>query len=156
MSYFIRTLFKKMKWLIKNIVTIGHVGYLPAPGTMGTLFALILVYVLRLHSIDYWGFFCFCTFLFSLIVVHFALPYFDHKDPSEIVIDEVIGCLIMLYHIQWTPKIVFMGFVMYRLLDIYKPFGIKHLEKLPTSYGIMFDDVAAGLLSNCILRLLCI
>jgi len=51
---------------------------------------------------------------------------------------------------RWT--VVLAGFVLFRLLDIFKPFPIRHLERLPGGVGVVADDVAAGLAANLILR----
>jgi len=75
------------------------------------------------------------------------------EDPGEIVIDEVVGMWIALYGHE--PAFFVPAFGLFRILDIVKPFPVRNLERLPGGIGIMADDIAAGLLSNLILRGVC-
>jgi len=80
----------------------------------------------------------------------------NSKDPQFVVIDEVSGQLIT-YHfflpamLNW--KIWILGFLLFRFFDIWKPFPIRHLEKLPGGWGIMADDWLAGIYAAILLRL---
>lgn len=77
----------------------------------------------------------------------------DHEDPGVVVIDEAIGYLVTvaaLPHGFWTAV---AGFFLFRLLDIVKPPPCRWLEKLPGGWGIVLDDVAAGVYGQLILRL---
>jgi len=78
------------------------------------------------------------------------------KDPGFVVIDEVAGVWITLlgavYHPDW--KHIVLALLLFRVFDIWKPFPIRHLEKLPEGWGIVFDDVAAGLYAWAVLVLL--
>jgi phosphatidylglycerophosphatase A len=69
------------------------------------------------------------------------------KDPGFVVIDEVAGVWIALlgavYHPDW--KHIALGFLLFRVFDIWKPIPVRNLEKLPDGWGIVFDDLAAGL-----------
>jgi phosphatidylglycerophosphatase A len=67
------------------------------------------------------------------------------EDPGFVVIDEVAGQWIALVgcHANWKNAVV--ALVLFRLFDITKPLGIRRLEQLPEGWGIVFDDVAAGL-----------
>ena len=69
------------------------------------------------------------------------------KDPGHVVIDEVAGQLIALIALPATPGYALVGFFLFRFFDIFKPWPIRSLEKLPEGTGIMLDDVAAGLLA---------
>ncbi len=75
-----------------------------------------------------------------------ASKYFDHGDPSEVVIDEVVGqwlALAVVNPVDWRQWLA--AFVLFRALDIAKPFPLRRLERLPGGWGIVADDVAAGL-----------
>ena len=78
------------------------------------------------------------------------------KDPGFVVIDEVAGVWITLlgavFHPNW--KHIVVALLLFRVFDIWKPFPIRHLEKLPEGWGIVFDDVAAGLYAWAVLVLL--
>ena len=74
------------------------------------------------------------------------------KDPGEVVSDEVAGFMVTLYLLPFSWPFLAGGFVLFRLLDILKPFPIRRLERLPGGAGVVLDDVAAGILANLILR----
>jgi phosphatidylglycerophosphatase A len=78
------------------------------------------------------------------------------EDPGFVVIDEVAGVWITLlgavFHPDW--KHIILAFLLFRVFDIYKPFPIRKLENLPEGWGIVFDDVAAGLYAWAVLVLL--
>lgn len=77
------------------------------------------------------------------------------KDPGCIVIDEVAGMMVTCFALPHTIYIGIAGFVLFRLLDITKPFPIKYMErKCPGGIGVVIDDVIAGLMSNAALRVL--
>lgn len=140
----------------KGIATQGAIGYTQAPGTVATIMSIPLLYFLKhLHmsqslylAISMIGLCC------GLMIVHKALPYFNESDPSEIVIDEMIGFLFVFIAVDWHWITLLLGFVLFRLIDIYKPFGISFIERLHGAWGIMLDDVAAGLLVNFVLQML--
>lgn len=78
------------------------------------------------------------------------------KDPGFVVIDEVAGVWITLlgavFHPDWQHIVI--AFLLFRVFDIFKPFPIRSIEKLPGGWGIVFDDVAAGLYAWAVLVLL--
>ncbi len=143
-----------MSKILKSIATLGPIGYLPAPGTMGTIAALPLAYGISCMPVSWQLVVIMILFGVSYFVIGGALQYFKNFDPSQIILDEVLGTLVTFCGISYNPCIGLLGFVLFRLLDIFKPFGIHHLEKIPGSFGILIDDVAAGLLAHLILRLL--
>jgi len=75
-----------------------------------------------------------------------AEKFFGRTDPGAVVIDEVVGQMItflLLPHATW--KWLLAGFVLFRVFDVIKPFPARQAEQLPRGWGIMIDDVAAGL-----------
>jgi hypothetical protein len=76
------------------------------------------------------------------------------QDPSEIVLDEVAGCLITFCTLPLTPMTIIIGFILFRFFDIVKPFFIKQCENLPGAFGIIADDIAAGVIAHGFLRLI--
>ncbi|WP_026751722.1 phosphatidylglycerophosphatase A [Sediminibacterium sp. C3] len=74
------------------------------------------------------------------------------KDSSKVVIDEVAGMLVSLLFIPVTALNVFVALVLFRFFDILKPLLIRRLEKLPGGWGVMGDDVLAGIYSNLVLH----
>jgi len=141
--------------LHKLIATYFFIGYLPkAPGTWGSLFALPLVWILYKLGIIY--------LVAALVLITLVGIWASHKtsielkseDPDEVVIDEVAGILVTFLFVKPLPVNLFLGFLLFRLIDITKPFPIKFFEKLPYGIGIMVDDIIAGLYSGAILFLL--
>jgi phosphatidylglycerophosphatase A len=75
------------------------------------------------------------------------------KDHNRVVIDEVAGMCITLLWVPVTPLNVLIGLILFRIFDIAKPFYIRKLEKLSGGWGVMFDDILAGIYANLILQL---
>lgn len=139
---------------MRSIATVGFIGYLPAPGTMGTLVALPCAYVFTFLTFSYQVSALLILHCLGLFIIDRALPEFAQSDPKEIVLDEFIGTLVTFTGIIYSPIIFCIGFFLFRLLDIFKPLGIKYIEKLPGAFGILFDDSFAGFFTNLILRYL--
>ena len=74
------------------------------------------------------------------------------EDPSIVVVDEVLGMWLSILGLPFTPVVAVLGFLLFRILDIVKPYPAASLEHLPGGFGIMADDVAAGLYANLLLR----
>ena len=136
----------------KIFVTLGPIGYLKAPGSMATLASLPLVYLMGSLTLgQYTGILVALTFL-AFIAVRIALPAFHTADPQAIVIDECVGTMITFWAIKISLATFIIGFVLFRLFDIVKPLGISKLERLPGSWGIMLDDITAGVIANILLQ----
>ncbi len=142
-----------MEKSLKSIATLGRIGYLPAPGTMGTIAALPLAYGLSLVSMPWQVVIAIVVSIISYFVIDRALQFFTTSDPSQIILDEVAGTLVTFCCVGFSPMAFFVGFVLFRLLDIFKPCGISYVEKLPGAWGVLLDDVVAGVVANLILRL---
>jgi phosphatidylglycerophosphatase A len=142
--------------ICKYLATWGTVGYVRAPGTIATLTALPLVILTsKLLSVNFYALFCIAISIFGLAVIYFARDFHHaHKDPAEIVIDEVVGCFITFIGIPICWPSIIIGFIVFRILDISKACGIGYFEKLPRPWGIMLDDIAAGIITNIVLRIL--
>jgi len=125
------------------------------PGTLGTLLAIPVYYFLSnitspLYEITLIGF-----FFLSVWISENAETFFGKKDDQRIVIDEMIGFLITMLWIPKTILFIIIGFILFRFFDILKPFPIRHLEKrLKGGFGVVLDDVAAGVYANIVLRLI--
>ena len=144
-----------MKWYT-FLATLGPIGYLPAPGTMATLITLPIVYNLQVYvSVTSWYIAaCLVMGVIGLIAVHKTLHYLKRfDDPSEIVIDEVVGCMITFIGISWSVESALLGFILFRFFDIFKIAGIYYVQQLEDEWGIMLDDVLAGIFANLLLRL---
>ena len=78
----------------------------------------------------------------------------NQHDPAHVVIDEVMGVAVSLAFVPWTLYTIAAGFVLFRVFDITKPFPARRSEKLPGGWGIVMDDVVAGIYANIVLRFL--
>lgn len=83
-----------------------------------------------------------------------AAEHFFRKDPSAVVIDELVGTLVTFWAIPLSLNTMIIGFLLFRFFDIIKPLGIKKCENLSGGFGIVMDDVVAGLYSAIILRVI--
>ncbi len=140
--------------ICRFIATLGPIGYLSAPGTMGTVVTLPFVYLSLGLSVTWQLAIIAVLFFVSYFIVDQALSCFSTDDPSQIVLDEVIGTFVTFCGLVYSPIMFIVGFAFFRLYDIAKPFGIRSLEKIPGSFGILIDDVGAGILAHLMLRLL--
>lgn len=139
---------------LKYIPTLGPIGYLPAPGTWGTAVALFALYAIKFNHYS-WLTQCAATtvmFVVSSLLISYLLRYFDSRDPSEIVLDEVVGSMAAVCCIAPTVQNYLIAFLLFRIFDIAKPFGIKKLEELPGGWGVVTDDLVAGIVSNLLLQ----
>ena len=131
-----------------------YAGYIPiAPGTCGTLIAIPFCYLLsELRVLE--GMLFIVAFTGSAVWISGeAEKVFNKKDAGLIVIDEMAGMLVALFLIPWSAKSVVAGFFLFRLFDIAKPFPIRRLEeKLPGGWGVVGDDILAGIYANVVLR----
>ena len=142
---------KKNNVFVK-IATMGPMGNLVAPGTIGTLLTLPIAYILGFLNPANHFLVLFALLILSIYIVQKATCFFRETDPSEIILDEFIGCLITFWALPINLQTLFWGFVIFRILDISKIFGINRLENLKGGYGIVLDDVVAGMISNLILH----
>ena len=131
-----------------------YVGKIPfAPGSFGSLIGLPLA--LALAGIPpVLAILCTLLFtIFSICVADAAEKILKQNDPGCIVIDEIAGMMVSLTGLPLTPFTIALGFIVFRILDILKPFPIRHLDKrIPGGLGVVADDVAAGIITNLLLR----
>jgi phosphatidylglycerophosphatase A len=137
------------------------IGYLPIPGTFGAAVGLgAVVLIGRIHLPGAWCSIllaCAAALIFGLGVwaAQRAENFFSAKDPGPVVIDEVVGQIVTyLGNPAASWKWLLTGFVAFRILDVIKPFPARQAEQLPGGWGIMTDDVVAGLYSLAALLLL--
>lgn len=140
----------RLNTIISSFFFLGHFPI--APGTAGTLGAIPLYYLMvtYLNGMQYIIFLLLLTAL-AIVVSSKAEKIYKKEDPGEVVIDEVVGFLVTMAFITPTILNIALGFFIFRALDILKPFPCRRLEKLHGGYGIVMDDVAAGVWSNVLL-----
>lgn len=145
---------KKLKKILQVIANWFYVGKLkPAPGTWATLSTLPLALLLNKCGPFYHMFAIFILLVLGIVAADFYEKEFNVADNSEIVIDEVVGFLITMLWLPQTWQAYAVGFILFRGLDIFKPFPIGYLDKkVKGGMGVMVDDMAAGMIANIILQ----
>jgi phosphatidylglycerophosphatase A len=132
------------------------VRYSSAPGTVASVLTLPVIlasYHFNIAPAIYALIVC-AFAVVSYVIIERILPFFDSADPKEIVLDECLGMLITFWAIPLNAFSIVVGFLLFRLFDISKFFGIRAFEKIPGALGVLADDVAAGLLAMILLRFL--
>lgn len=130
-------------------------GYSPfAPGTAGSAVALLLFWPLARLGWSWRLAACLGVLALGTWAASRVAAAVGRKDPGLVVVDEVVGQWITLLGLPFTVPVVLGGFVLFRVMDIVKPWPARALERLPSGWGIMADDVAAGLYAHLALRVL--
>ncbi len=128
----------------------GPCGFSPfAPGTVGTLGAVPLAWALSALG---WPAYLVATALLlglGIVAAGRAGRYWGVVDASPIVVDEVVGYLLTMAFVPFSWLTALMGFVLFRLLDILKPWPVSALDRIKSGLGVMLDDVGAGVI-GCI------
>jgi phosphatidylglycerophosphatase A len=139
------------------VCSFGYVGFFPiAPGTAGSAAGVVLYVVLHWLGVT--------SFELPLAAAFFGLGVWlgaeaeqalGSVDPGPVVLDEVLGMLMTLasVHVNWMG--IALGFVIFRALDVIKPFPAGRLERLPGGLGMMADDAMAAVYANLLLRAAC-
>lgn len=160
-----------MKTIIKIIASGLGLGYSPiASGTVGSVLGVLifigLIQIFPQNNLS--GFIInsiIVTILFfiGVFVSNSAEKLYSKKDPGEIVIDEIVGCLVfLLFSPGWQtifgfncPRIwyIIVGFLIFRIFDIIKPFPAYQSQQLPGGWGIMVDDLIAGIYTVIVIYL---
>ena len=139
-----------IKYRFSEVIgTMFYIGKIPlAPGTWGSLVALLLWYFIKPKIID--PLFLLITgglFFIGIAVSEIITRELDNYDPKEIVIDEWVGMWIALYLV---PHSIFWGlvsFFLFRFFDIFKPGPVQIMDDIHSPIGLMLDDVVAGILA---------
>lgn len=127
-------------------------GYVPKiPGTFASLIILFPVWFLK-ENFD-------LSFLIFLIIIYSSISFYfiniiikeeKNKDPSFIIVDEHIGQAIALIFCQESFNDYIISFILFRFFDIFKPFPVNYFDKLKNTYGVLLDDIVAGILVSVI------
>ena len=120
-----------------------YVGNIPfAPGTFGIPLPGAIIAGLVFIGLAVW-------------VSNDAARTLKRKDPGCIVIDEMAGMVVTLFGLPFNPTSVIIGFILFRILDIVKPFPIRMIDKrVSGGLGIVADDVVAGIIANILMHIL--
>lgn len=137
----------------KIIATGFGSGYSPiAPGTAGAAVGCLILWVLHYFFPSFflgemnWAGLLLLILLFFFLGVKSAdvvEAEWGH-DPSKVVVDEIVGVWVSMLFVPFTIQNLVVAFVLFRIFDIWKPLGIRKMEKLKGGWGVMMDDVLAG------------
>lgn len=142
----------------KAIATVIGLGYAPiAPGTFGTIGAVVFYYILtQFVTISLVALLAMIVF-FAVIGIWSTdkvIPLWG-DDPSRVVMDEFVGFLVTMILLPIDIKYMAIGFVLFRFFDILKPLGVRYLDKnVKGGLGVMMDDVLAGVYACISLHLI--
>ncbi|QER41827.1 phosphatidylglycerophosphatase A [Thermodesulfobacterium sp. TA1] len=143
--------FRNLIWIF--ISSGGFVGFLPVcPGTFGALTGLVYFWFLKETSLLYQLVLTLSLSGLGVVASHLASKIVREKDPEFVVIDEIAGMWFALIGKNTWVEFV-LAFVVFRFLDIKKPLFIGRLERFSGGWGIMLDDLWAGILTNGIVSL---
>lgn len=153
-----------MRQIINLLASGFYISYLPAlvipfkkntgAGFLGTLLAVPFVFLLPADFILYMvfllAFWVFCVW----VCAKARLPgkYTGHDNP-KIVIDEAAGYFTAVMFLPHTWPYLAAAFVLFRIFDTVKPWPVKNFDRMPNAFGVVFDDVAAGLLANILIQI---
>ena len=148
------------KFLTQNIyhfiaLGLGSGLFKKGPGTAGSLAAIPIFYLLlNWPSLLQW-LFVITLFFVGLYSSNKVIAVIDQKDPSFIVIDEIVAVLFLFLLIPLNIKFLVFAFILFRIFDIFKPFPVSWAENyFQGALGIMMDDIVAALLSLLVIRLI--
>jgi len=137
------------------VATVGYAGFFPiAPGTVGSAVGLAVYAAIRwTDSAVAEG----AALILAMVIGVWAADLVEKqlgKDPSAVVIDEVLGMLVTVAFLNVTVNGAIAAFFLFRLYDVVKPWPAGRLEHLHGGPGIMLDDAMAGVYGNLTMRLL--
>jgi len=149
-------------WMSRAIASCGFLTYLPArffppsssrtgAGLIGTLAGALTIKAIPADPLG-------CAvvmagaLLISVSIGDYAEESMGRKDDPRIVIDEWVGYWFSVAFLPHTPIVLISAFILFRVFDVLKPLGIKKLSNLPGGWGVVMDDIAAGVITNLILQ----
>ena len=143
-----------MKFIYNVIGTFFYAGYFPLmPGTFASLCgAIIWFYLFQPNIYIQLSLIIFTMIIGTIVSTKLSLIY-NKKDPSFIVIDEICGVWISFFLIPQKIQYFILGLIIFRLLDIFKPLSINSVQYYSGGYGIMADDILAGIVTNILLNI---
>lgn len=149
-----------MKFAVAEfLATSAYSGYVPkGPGTAGAAVGVLLVYLLNhFGGLSSWVLFPAALLLLwpSVWATDVIIEVRNMKDPQIVVIDEVLGQMLAYIGSDLhTPWAYLVGFVLFRLFDIFKPPPVRWFESFPGGWGVVLDDVMAGVYALAVMSIL--
>ena len=139
--------------LSKLIATVFGVGYIQkGAGTLAALFCCLAYFFLRKETAIWVELpLLLAVFILGVATASAVEKEWGH-DSNRVVVDEVHGMMMALFLVPNDWRYLLAAFVLFRFFDIVKPMGIRKMERLPGGWGVMLDDLLAGIYSNVILH----
>ena len=144
--------------IIEFLVTglyFGKIKYMP--GTFGTIIGVLIFQLISTNTLVDNIFFLIILFFVALLMLNYCYKknIFLDTDDKSIVIDEIFGYLVFMIFFENTISNIIIGFILFRFFDIFKPFPIYLIDKrIKNSFGVMLDDIVAGLFAGIMLLLI--
>jgi phosphatidylglycerophosphatase A len=140
----VKSALRRPPLVVRLIATAFGAGYSPiAPGTAGSAVAVVILWLVPFSRVGLIVYFVAVT-LVGTWAAHVFEKAQATKDPGAIVVDEVSGMTLSVLLLPLTVPVLLMGFVLFRIFDVVKPFPANRLQALPGGVGVMVDDVIAG------------
>jgi phosphatidylglycerophosphatase A len=145
-----------MKGIHKAWASTFGIGFIKGGGTVAALVCCLCVY-----GCWQWDFFTPAGLIIVTLLITLSGVWSGNvvekdwgEDSSKVVVDEVAGMCISLLFVKMSTAALITGFVLFRFFDIAKPFGVRKMENFPGGWGVMADDVLAGVYANISLHLI--
>ena len=140
----------------KKIATSFGLGYVSTfPGTMASFLILFPLWFIKDNINNYYFLLLILLLsICSLLIIKKAISNSQDKDPKCIIIDEYIGQSFAIMFVDQQITQYFLAFLFFRVFDIFKPFPINLIDSFKNEYGVLFDDILAGIYSGIIVILL--
>ena len=144
-----------MKRFVVILASGFGVGFIPiAPGTMGTLLAIPIYLFFSAIPFPPYELTLIAFFFLASWISGSAQQYWRKRDDQRIVIDEMMGFFLTMLWVPKTFLFIFLGFILFRFFDIVKPPPIRRMERFRRGFGVVLDDVLAGVYANVLLHLI--
>jgi len=145
---------KSIPLFTKLIATGFYSGYSPiAPGTAGSVVGILFFLIPGFESLIPLSISITIVFFIGVLTSN-RMEKILGEDPSQVVIDEIVGMWISVLFLPKGLIVAFMAFIFFRIFDIVKPQPARYMEKFQHGWGIMLDDVIAGIYANLTTQLL--
>lgn len=146
----VKALADRLAWLVATAFGAGRSPL--APGTAGSAVGVLLFWPLASLSPAAQAAAILGLAVLGTVAGGRLASRLSSKDPGLVVVDEVAGQWLTLAALPFTPATAALGFLLFRAMDVLKPWPARDLERLPGGLGIMADDLAAGVYAHLLLR----
>ncbi len=142
-----------LRLILKGIATGAGSGLLPlAPGTWGSMMGILLAWLLSPLSAVMYVITTVGVIFIAIWSAGEARHLFGGGDPPQVVIDEIAAMLLVMAFQPFSWMSVIVGFLAFRVFDVWKPWPVRQCEALSGGIGIVMDDLMAGIYAWLLLR----